>query len=257
MRLLPILILATTLLFSLTGCKTTAPLDAYQGYTDQQIFQRGEKNMQKKNYEAAVKDFEALDALYPFGQYSQQGQREIITAYYESGDNDAALAAADRYIRLYPRSNDVDSAYYLKGIINTGPSLSWVTKWMYADPVTRDVSAEKAAFQDFTTLVERFPNSKYAPEARKRMAELRNLIAQHDLNIAQYYLERKTYVAAVNRATDLLKNYPGTPQIPAALSIIVQGYRALNEPDSANAAQNILLTKYPNSIEAKKLAGKK
>lgn len=237
----------------LASCKTTLPLDAYQGLSNKQIFQNSEQNMQKHHYEAAVKDLEALDTLYPFGAYSQQAQLNIITAYYKNDDTESALAATDRYIRLYPRADNVDEAYYLKGLINEGAKENWFSKAVHAEPTQRDISTQKQAFQDFDILVTRFPNSKYAPQARRHMAELHSLIAQHKLSIAQYYLDHKAYVAAVNRATEIVKSYSDTPQVAPALGILVQGYRAINEPDLANNALRTLVNKYPNSKEARTL----
>lgn len=241
----------------LAGCKTVAPLDAYQGLSDQQIFQRGEQNLKKGHYEQAVKDLEALDTLYPFGQYSQQGQLDIVNAYYKSDDNDSALAAADRYIRLYPRADNVDFAYYMKGIINAGSKDNWFTKWMHATPAKLDVSSQQDALDNFSTLTDRYPNSQFAPEAHRRMVELRNLIAQHEIEIAQYYMRHKTYVAAANRAVGVLVHYQGSPQVPVALGIMVESYRALAEPTMADNALQVLMKKYPDSKQAKKLSAHK
>lgn len=246
-----LLLIAACFLFS--ACKTTAPLDAYQGFSDQQIFNRAEANMQKHKYQQAVKDFEALDTLYPFGPYSQQGQLDIINAYYKNGDNDSAIAAADRYIRLYPRADNVDYAYYMKGIVSKGPRESWYERWLQAQASNRDISAQETAMQSFNTLIERFPNSKYAPEARAHITEIRNQIAQHELEIAQYYLHRKIYVAAANRASNLVDTYPGTAQVTPALQVMVQSYRALNEPVLAENAQRMLQNRTATTTaEAKK-----
>lgn len=236
------LIIATCLF---AACKTTSSLDAYNGFSDKQIFERAEKNMHKGSYEQAAKDFEALDTLYPFGEYSQQSQLDIINAYYKGGDRDSALASADRYIRLYPRADNVDYAYYMKGMINKGGKRAWYEKWINAEPASRDVSAQKEAFENFTTLTERFPNSKYTPEALGYMAELRSQIAQHTLEVAQYYLRHKTYIAAANRAVQVLENYPGSLQVAPALDIMAQSYHALNEPDMADEARRVLQDKFP------------
>lgn len=239
---------------ALAGCKTTTAYQPYQGLSDKQILERGEYNMAKGRYEQASKDFEALDTLYPFGEYSQQGQLDIIYAYYKNDDTDSALAAADRYIRLYPRSPDVDYAYYMKGLINSGPPENWFHRWIQAPPEKRDLTGQQQAFQDFSTLVEEFPNSKYTPDARQRMVYIRNLLAEHQLEIAQYYMRHKAYVAAANRAGDVVEMYPGAPQVIPALAIMVEAYNKLNEPQMANNALRVLKTNYPNSPEAQKFS---
>lgn len=241
------------LCLGLAGCKTTAPFQPYQGLSDKQILERGEYNVSKRHYEQATKDFEALDTLYPFGQYTQQGQLDIIYAYYKNDDAESALAAADRYIRLYPRSPDVDYAYYLKGLINSGKPEGWFDQWLQAPPEKRDLTDQKQAFQDFGALIDQFPNSKYVPDARQHMVRIRNLLAEHELEIAQYYFRYKAYVAAANRASGIVKSYPGAPQVIPALALMVESYRKLNEPELANDALRVLNTNYPNSPEAQKL----
>ena len=89
-------------------------------------------------------------------------------------------------------------------------------------------------------LLERYPESKYAPEARKHMQYIRNLMAQHQLEIAQYYMKRKAYVAAVNRATNVVETYPHSKQVRPALQIMVEAYTQLNQPQLANSARQML-----------------
>ncbi len=234
----------------LVACKTTNSLDAYQKLSDKQIYGRSEENMKKHRYEQATKDFEALDALYPFGDYSQKAQLAIITAYYKNDDHESALAAVDRYIRLYPRADNVDYAYYMKGVINSGSEENWFFSWIHAKPDQKDVSAQIEAFHNFSDLIERFPNSQYIPDAKLRLAALRSLVAQHELDISQYYFKRKAFIAAANRASEIINRYPGTPQTPIALSVMIKSYRALNENDMADETLHKLSHEYPNSTEA-------
>ena len=126
----------------LVACKTTNSLDAYQQLSDKQIYEHSKENMKKHHYEQATKDFEALDTLYPFGDYSQQAQLAIITAYYKNDDKESALAAIDRYIRLYPRADNVDYAYYMKGVINAGSEENWFFSWVHAKPAKKDISSQ-------------------------------------------------------------------------------------------------------------------
>ncbi|MFT3742626.1 MAG: outer membrane protein assembly factor BamD [Gammaproteobacteria bacterium] len=225
---------------ALTACKTTEPYHAYKGLSDQAIFQRGEQHLKKKHYEAAVADFEALDVLYPFGPYTQQAQLDIIYAYYKKGDTDSALAAVDRYIRLYPAGSGVDYAYYMKGLINMGPPDTWMDHWARSEASQRDTSNIEQAYQDFDLLIQRYPNSAYAPSAAQHRLQARDLLAQHQLNIAEYYLRYRAYVAAVNRSVELVRQYPGSAQAASALKIMVISYHALGEHDLANQTQQQL-----------------
>ncbi len=252
MRYFTLLIL-TCMALALAACKTTD--DSYLGYkgqTAEQIFSRGENNLLHRKYEDAAKDFEALDTLYPFGAYSQQSQLDIIYAYYRSGNNDSALAAADRYIRLYPRGPNVEYAYYLKGLVNIGTD-GWVERWGRTNPAERDTSSLEQAFSDFNELVQRFPDSPYTADAKRRMIYIRNLLAQHQLEVAQFYFRRKAYVASANRASNLVQTYQGAPQVIPALVIMVQSYRALGEVDLANETMRVLTSNYPTAKETKRL----
>jgi outer membrane protein assembly factor BamD len=253
MRTIQILSVAILAIF-LVACKTTTTAELYGGSSDEQIFNHAESQIAKGNYETAVKDLEALDTLYPFGRYSEQGQLNIIYAYYKSGDNESALAAADRYIRLYPRSPSIDYAYYMKGLANMGRPHGWVDKWTRADPAQLDSANLQEAYKDFALLVKRYPNSQYTDDARQRMARIVGIMAQHELEVAEFYMVRKAYVASANRANTVATEYPGMPQVPAALAIMIEAYTALNEPQMANAARQRLLSGFPDSAEARKYA---
>lgn len=251
------LLLSILLIFfaaMLPACKTTTLEQQFQGQTDKQIFDRAQHNLKREHYAEAIKDFEALDTLYPFGEYAQQAQLDIIYAYYKNSDTDSALAAADRYIRLYPRSPGIDYAYYMRGLINLGPPSTWLDRWVRSDYASRDITGMDEAYKDFATLIKLFPESPYASEAKKRMAIIYDALATHQLQIAQYYFRRKAYVAAANRASELVIKYPGTPQVTEALEIMVESYRALGENNLASDALKTLQTNYPNSPEAKRLA---
>lgn len=255
MRLTGLLIILLSLIF-LASCKTTEPYSEYKSRSDKQIFEQAENHLARGNSEVAIKDFEALDVLYPFGEYSQQGQLDIIFAYYKHGDTDEALAAADRYIRLYPRATDVDYAYYMKGLINLGPPEGWMERWLRAEKAQLDVSGLEQAFADFNVLIERFPVSKYVPDARSRMLYIRNLLAQHQLELSRYYLERKIYVAAANRASEVVDHYPSAPQVIPALGVMVEAYRALGQEKMANDALQVLQSNYGGTKEGKALLKK-
>lgn len=236
------------------GCASTSLEQQYKGQSAQQIFNTGEQALAKKKYDKATKSFEALNAMYPFGDYSEQAQLDLIYAYYKNDDSASALATADRFIRLYPRSEHVDYAYYMKGLINYGRSESWLQRMFPTNPADRDLSYMREAFSDFDTLVQLFPNSRYAADARQHMVYIRNILAQHEVNVANFYLLRKAYVAAANRASSVVENYQGTPQVLPALSIMVRAYRGLHESQMANRALQVIQLNYPNSKEYKALA---
>jgi outer membrane protein assembly factor BamD len=238
----------------IASCGSSQPFKAYQNKTETQIYDQGVKNLDKKKYGSAAKDFEALNAIYPFGAYAEPAQKDLILAYNESDDPGSALAAADRYIRLYPRGANIDYAYYMKGEINFGREQGWQQKFFKIDPAERDLSYMNEAYQSFNQLVTLFPKSKYVPDARKKMQEIRQDLARHQVMTAQFYYERKAYVAAINRAEIVVNNYRDTNQVPAALFIIAKSYEALGQTDNANRAVRTLIMNYPQSAQAIKIS---
>lgn len=239
----------------IVGC-TKTNIDEYAAYRTQseaQIFNGGESLLAKKKYAEAAKSFEALDAVYPFGQYSQQGQLDVIYAYYMSGDDASAIAAADRYTRLYPRGENVDYAYYMRGLAGFRVGLSWIQKAYHTDPAMRDISTLQQSYSSFAILTELFPQSPYAKDSLLRMAYIRNLLARREVEVAEFYMERDAYVAAANRASYVVQHYNGSPQVADALVIMVQAYTKLGLPNMAQKSQAILLASYPRSPQAIKL----
>ena len=239
----------------LTGCaeKDVDPYQAYRRKTSIELFLAAEKALAKKNYLGAIKNFEALDADYPFGPHAQQAQLDVIYAYYKSGDVASVILAADRYIRLYPASPHVDYAYYMRGIVGFKLGLSWVQKLASVNPASRDISSLQKSYRAFATIVDMFPQSHYLPDAVIRMKYIRNLIAQHEIIIAKFYLKRRAYVAAANRAAYVVQHYQDSPEVINGLTIMVEAYRALDLPKMADLSYRLLKVNYPNSPGLQKL----
>lgn len=238
---------------SLASCKPTTPEEQFKGMTSQRIFEGGERALARGHYEEAIKYFEGLEALYPFGAYAQQAQQDIIYAYYKNGDSASALAAADRYVHLYPQSDSVPYVFYMKGLVNFTRGQNWLQQTFKVSPAETDVTYLQQAFVDFNELVQRFPSSKYTPDARRRMLYIRNIMAQRELDTAQFYLRKKVYVGAIDRANYIVQHFQGAPQVVDALVIMVQANRALGLNKPANEALRVLQMNYPNSPQLQKL----
>ncbi|WP_367155316.1 outer membrane protein assembly factor BamD [Methylomonas sp. HYX-M1] len=220
--------------------------DEYVGWDDAKFHQQAKAALEEKNFQKAIKLYEALEARYPFGDYAAQAQLNIAYAYYKNDEPEAALAAADRFIKVHPRNPHVDYAYYLKGLINYNRDIGFIDRFMPTDSTQRDPGNAKDAFDNFQELIQRFPNSKYVPDARLRMVALRNNMAMYELHVADFYMRRKAYVAAVDRANHIIKEYQRTPAVPHALEIMQEGYRSLGLNDLAADAERIYKLNYPN-----------
>ena len=226
----------------------TARDDEYVGWDDAKFHQEAKAALDDKNYQKAIKLYEALEARYPFGDYAAQAQLNIAYAYYKNDDPEAALAATDRFIKVNPRSPYVDYAYYLKGLINYNRGIGFIDRFLPTDTSQRDPGNAKDAYDNFQELIQRFPESKYVPDARQRMVALRNDMAMYEYHVADFYMRREAYVAAINRANYIIKEYQRTPAVPLALKIMQEGYRKLGLDDLAADAERVFNVNYPNGM---------
>lgn len=241
--------IAVLLLFVLLGACSTAtdPSESYKNETAQEIFKRGEDALRDRSYQEAIKRFEALEVQYPFGHDTEIAQLHLIYAYYMNSDYALAEAAADRFIHAYPKSPHVDYAYFMRGLSNYFQNLGVFERIFTVDLATRDLVQIKKSYEDFSQVVTLNPNGRYAPAAYQYMIYLRNTIANHELEVAQYYFKFKAYVAAANRANLVVRHYQGAPAVPAALVIMVKSYRALHLSQNEADAMAVLRYNYPNS----------
>jgi outer membrane protein assembly factor BamD len=231
---------------ALNGCSSTKKSDPYSSMTAEQIYNKGKLEAKKDRYEAAIKSFEALEARYPYGDYTSKAQLALIHAYYKKDEAASALAAADRFIRMHPQYENVDYAYYLKGVVNYEENFSTVYKYFPLDRSFREPTLAKQSFDDFKILLQKFPTSKYAVDAQNRMINLRNQLAKHELHVADYYMRKKAYLAAANRAAYVVNQFDQTEVIPNALTIMVKAYRALGMHELANDALVTLNNNFPH-----------
>lgn len=240
----------------LSACSSEAVHDSYSAYRNQtaaQLYQSAKKEIKGGHYNQAVKHLEALNALYPFGAYAEPGMVNLIYAYYKNDDNEEALATADRYLRIYPRGNYSDYVYYMKGVVSFGEGFSWLQRKAGINPAPRDISNLRQAYLSFNEVVRYYPQSGYAADSLARMLYIRNLFAEKEVGIASFYYDRKAYVAASNRASNVVQHYNGSPYVIPALAIMIKSYRQLGLTHMANNTTRILAASYPTSPECKQL----
>ena len=249
-RALGSVLLAATL--TLGGCGLLPEVkDETAGWSAQKLYAEAKDNLNSGNYERAVKLFETLEARYPFGRYAQQAQLEVAYAYYKDNEPISAVAACDRFIKLHPNHPNVDYAYYLKGLANFNDDLGMLGKLVDQDMSERDPRAARDAFLSFKELVTRFPQSQYAADSTARMKYLVNALASNEVHVAKYYLKRKAWVAAANRAKTVLETYPEAPAMEEALAIMVVAYDELKLTDLRDDALRVLKLNFPDSPYAK------
>lgn len=238
-----------SLIFSLSACKTWWDKDEedknpFKGMTAEQLHTDSQKALQKGEYASAIKRLEAIESMYPFSDYTESSQMDLIYAYYQNEDYPSAAATAERFIHLYPRAKNVDYAYYMRGLANFQQTRGVFAKVLPLDESWRDPGTQTQAYSDFAVLIQKFPESKYKANALQRMIYLRNMFAQQELNISKFYFKRKMYVAAIERASYLVKNYPQAPSVQQALAIMYEANRALGLNKAADEVQTVYQATY-------------
>ena len=222
------------------------PDPSFPEQTAQKLFEGALVNIAGQNYRLAAQKLEAIESRFPFGPYAEQAQLYLIYVYYKLGESATAISQADRFIRQHPRHPNVDYAYYMKGKVNFMAELSALQR-LFAAPVDeRDAQSARQAFRDFAELLKRFPNSRYAEDARRRMIFLRDRLAAYEIHVARHYMQRKAYVAAANRAKYVIEHYPRTSVTPAALAMLYAAYKQLGLDEQAEHARLTLKFNYPD-----------
>ena len=221
--------------------------DETLGWSAQKLYGEAKDAMAGKDWAKAIKYLEKLEARYPYGRFAQQAQLEVAYCHWKDGERASAIAAADRFIKLYPNHPSVDYAWYLKGLINFN-DISGVLSWLTTPDMTdRDPKATREAFLAMKEVVTRFPESKYAEDAAARMRYLLNALASYEVHVARYYMRRTAYVAAANRAQFAIQNYPQAPAVEEAVFVLVKAYDALGMVELRDGADRVMRTNFPNS----------
>ena len=232
------------LLVTVSGCKKDKYID--DGRSAQEMYETAKAYLETQNWGRAVNGYQTLATRYPFGRYTEQAQLEMAYAYHKAGSPEAALSTADRFIRTYPSHPNVDYAYYIRGLTNYEQRVGFMERLMPSRVRDRDQTTARESFRDFDELIRRFPDSRYAPDARQRMVFLRNNLSFYELDVARYYMRRKAYVASAARARYAIENYPGSPELGDALEILHVSYIEMGLPELAEDTMKVLALNYPD-----------
>lgn len=220
--------------------------DANEGVPVEQLYAKGHALMTYGNWDGANTVYKRLVAQYPYGPYTEQALMESAYAQYKSGANDDAISTIDRFIRTYPTHRNIAYLYYLRGLVDSSRDTVFLQRVWKLDASRRDLATPMQAYNDFKTVTERYPNSRYADDARERMAALRNMFARHELETALYYLRRGAYVAAADRARYLLETYPQSIWQNDAVATMAEAYTRLGNKTLADDARRVLQQNDPN-----------
>ena len=236
------------LLFSiclLTSCSNTEE-QPDERFFEKELYDASQVRLKNGNFSNAIESLERLERRFPFGRYAEQAQAELIYAYYRNFEFEACRSAAERFINLHPRHPHTDYAYYLRGLSAFTDDSGLFARYFESDLSKRDIEPAQQSFEDLSEFLARYPDSPYVAHAKQRMIYLKNILAQHEIIVANFYMERKAYVAALGRARYVVEHMPNTPQVPEALSILINAYGLLGYEDLRQKSFEILRISYPD-----------
>ncbi len=247
-RAVPWGLVASTLSLSLlvSGCNTT-PKEPEAQWSAERLYSEAKEESSSGNYERAAKLYERLEGRASGTVLAQQAQIERAYIFYKTGDRAQALVVIDRFLKLHPTSPAYDYALYMQGVVNFNDNLGLLGNLTRQDLSERDQQASRDAYQSFKQLAERFPTSIYADDARARMNYIVNALATYEVHVARYYFRRGAYLAAANRAQQVVQDFQQAPAAEEALYLMVQSYDRLGMNDLRDDASRVLQKSFPGT----------
>lgn len=240
-KLLMIALLATLVL----ACANTEE-EPDIDQSEKKLYEEAQRHLNSKNFDLAVRRLQLLESRYPFGRYAEQAQLEVVYAHFQNYEYPAAVESAERFIRLHPQHPNVDYAYYIKGLAAYTEDRSIFDDFLPTDNTKRDPGNARQSFADFAQLLSRYPDSRYAADAKARMIHLRNLLARYEINVANYHFKRGAYLAAANRGKYVVENFQQTGAVSDGLAVMVQAYKLLDMPQLAEDTLSVLSSNFPS-----------
>lgn len=213
--------------------------------TEREFYAEAQEAIADNNFLIATERLQQLESLYPFGLYTEQAKLEMIYTQFMMSDMESALASAERFIRLHPLHEQVDYAYYMRGLSVYELGFSFVERYTPAEKARRDPTPLRDAFNHFDELVRRYPDSQYNEDAQKRMIFLRDRLAQYEIGVGRFYMKRHAYLAAAQRAERVMLNFQGTSMVGEALALQVEAYKLLGQQYESQQALALLKLNYP------------
>lgn len=221
----------------------------------EELYAQAQRALNASNYPQAIELYRLLTIRFPFGRHAEQALLDMAFAQFKGGQDDAAIDSLNRFLRTHPTHPNVDYAWYLKGLINYESTMVFLRRIMPDRAADRDQEAARESFRDFQELVNRHPDSRYVPDARQRMVFLRNIMAEYEIAVGEYYERRKAWVATLNRARYVIENYPGAPATIEALQMMARAYEKLEMPELAADTRDVLEFNYADLIDDDKREG--
>jgi outer membrane protein assembly factor BamD len=224
------------LTIGLTACGGSKK-DAYIEKPVDDLYNQAMDEIVEERYGQAATSFDQVESQHPYSIWATKAQLMAAYAQYENGNYGQAIIAADRFIQLHPGNRDVAYAYYLRAI----------SYYVQIVDVERDQKTTELALKSLDDVVRRFPDTKYARDAKLKLDFTRDHLAGKDMEIGRYYLGRGQYLAAINRFKRVIDHYQTTTHVPEALERLVECDMALGLTSEAKQNAAVLGYNYPGS----------
>jgi outer membrane protein assembly factor BamD len=245
-------VLCATLLLASCGWLGGLGKDPTADWSADKLYAEARNELNEGNFAKAREYYQKLESRYPFGRHGQQAQIELAFTYYKEGDNAQAIQVADRFLRQYPNHPFADYVLYIKALATFSEDEGMLTRFTRQDISERDAKGARESFEILRELVTRYPESRYAEEARARMRQLVDAQARGEVNVARFYYTRRAYVAAIARAQNVLRDFQSTPYAQEALKIMVDSYGALGLTELQADTQRVLDLNFPQGAARKR-----
>ncbi|MHC8865446.1 outer membrane protein assembly factor BamD [Arenicellales bacterium IMCC57338] len=230
-----------------SGCSILEVADETANWTVEDFMNEGQAQMADSAWSGAIATYRQMLGRFPYGRYAEQAQLDIAYAYLKNSEPALAASSADQFIRMHPTHPNVDYAYYLKGLSLFEPPDGWLDVISGVNPANNDIRPVQEAFSVYQSLISRFPDSRYAPEARKRLIYIINVLAAHEAEVAQYYYAMGADVAAVNRARFILETYQNSSSVEDALGVMMLAYKRMGLVELYDDTSRLLELNFPES----------
>ncbi len=242
----PGLIALAALVLLLAGCNREERAETRSA---EELYVDARAALDGRNFPTAIDRYRRLTTLYPFGRHAEQAQLDMAYAMQQARQPEQALTTLDRFIRTYPTHPNIDYAWYLKGLVHYDETMGMLRRLFPGQVVDRDQDSARRAFQDFQQLIQRYPQSRYVADARQRMVFLRNVLAEYEITVGEYYFRRKAYIASVDRARFVIENYQGAPANVNALDLLSRAYEKMDLPELAADTRRVLELNYAEELD--------
>lgn len=243
-----VIVLAAIIIAGCSGKKEGGIDDSLSQQSVEELYTKAKSSLDRGNYSFAINYYRALEASYPFGEYTEQAKLDMIFAYNKLDQAEEAVKAADNFISLYPTHKNVDYAYFMKGVASFAKKSGKIDRFIQgSEKAVRDPQPYLDSMDAFEELIKRYPDSTYADDAKQRLVYIRNTLAERELAIAQFYFDSATYVATVNRCKHIIYRYETSPAVEGALKLMEKAYVQMGLTELATSTREVLLANFPDN----------